>query len=51
MREYYFELHRVCHLDEQRIGSLKVTRFALLIDGIDQRVKEEVQLAGLGRIA
>ena len=47
MLAYYFELHRVCHLDEGRIGLLKVPRFALLIDSIDQHLKNEVQLAGL----
>jgi hypothetical protein len=46
-REYFFDLHRVCHLDDQRIGALKVTDFASLIDSIDQHLKNEVQLAGL----
>jgi hypothetical protein len=48
-REYYFELHRLCHLDGQRIDALQIADFANLIDRIDLRVKQEVQLASLGQ--
>lgn len=47
-REYFFELHRLCGLDDPRIGALQLTDFANLIDRIDLRLKQEVQLAGLG---
>lgn len=47
-REYYFDLHRLCHLDDQRIDALGLVNFANLIDRIDLRNKQEVQLAGLG---
>jgi hypothetical protein len=48
-REYYFELHRLCGLKDPDIGALQITDFANLIDRIDERLKQEVQLAGLGQ--
>jgi hypothetical protein len=41
---YLFHLHRLCHLDDQRIGALKISDFANLIDSIDQWVKVELRL-------